>query len=718
MNNTVGAGGSIRIDALSLTIGANAQIESNANQLISSGGGGSGGCILLNGVHTFMDTNYSMAAKGGPGQLYNTSFVESYISSTVTLTTTFTPTPTSTPVPGGGGGAGGRIKVGKYTSFSNLGGTITLSGGPGGGGSAKDGGIGTSDFFSAPTPTPPQLLAPSDGQVVGQSPTFSFAASDPMQSQFLKYEIEIATDYSFSFSYIVHANSQLSPGSGWAGREYFRSNEGAYYYMPDGILNTATTYYWRMRVTNSNDNTGWSAYSAIRQFLTITTPNNKPLKPLLLYPPNAQNNVSKIPALQVLGADPDGNTLTFTVLLSQNPSLLNPDVFQPSYPGWDKVEYPSQYNYYGITATCQIQNTTEYPDALQPGNTYYWRVTVIDQYQESSNSDIGSFTVVRPPDTPGLIRPAKLEVVTEKNPLLELSSQSPTASPLSYQLELSSDNFQTVITFMSGSSPGWSKKTYASGETAALRIPSAYTLVPGKVYSWRAEAYDQANDNWSSFSDVNTFEVITPPLVPGLISPEEGFEAPDQSLAFRFSAVSESGNTLTYRLELSADQFQTALYVFDQMISSGGWDQPAYASGATALFTWPDSANLERGRTYAWRVIAWDGVSWGTYSDSRTFTITNTLKIKNVKLYPNPAVNKDTLQVAMELSVDAEVTLRVFNLLGKELKQYAFTARGGPSANIFTLDIGSYACGTYLCHLEVKSKFGTQKTVKRFSVVN
>ncbi len=709
--NANGAGGSLRIDAMSLTLGALARLNANAYSAYPvAGGGGSGGGILLNGIHTFLTANYTLNTRGGPGQLH----VQSTVSPTVSATAVMTGTPVPTFAPGGGGGAGGRIKLLQYASFTDQGGTLNVTGGLSGGGTAQSGAPGMIQILPAPTPERPQLLSPAEDQLVGQSPTFNFVASDAMQSQFLKYWIQISDNPAFST--LVHENSQLNPGAGWAGREYYRSNEGAYYYMPPGILNLGATYYWRVRVTN-NQGGSWSQDSLGRSFQTTSVSNNKPLKPNLLAPAAAETNVIKAPALQTLCADPDGNSLTFTVILSQDPDLLNPDLFQSSYPGWDQSGYGSAYRYAGVTATCQILNNSTYPDALQPGVTYYWRVVAADEYEETNSSDISSFTVVDLPTTPILLAPPDGGIATTKTPDLDLSSTSPTGNPLQYRLELSSDSYQTIITFLSDSSPGWTQTQYASGETARLEIPPAYALVPGKTYSWRAFSFDQANDNWSEVSSSASFQVITPPLLPQLVSPPDNYSAPDAELAVHFYAISESGNTLTYRCELSADAFQTVFAAFTQSTSAAGWTAAYYPSGETATFNLPASLGLERGRSYAWRVQAQDGISWGPYSEARSFNVANQLEIRSAKVFPNPAVRARQVQVQMELSVDADITLRVFNILGKEIRTHRFSARGGAEPARFSLDIGTFASGTYFCHLEAKSMLGTRQVVKRLSVV-
>lgn len=700
ISNPNGGGGSIRIDALNLSLGASSLLAVNANSLQTTGGGGSGGCILLNGVHTFLTSAYTFRAAGGPGQLQSgATVVGSGVSTPV-------PSVTFTPQPGGGGGSGGRIKIFTYPDYNNGGGSISVSGGVGGGGTAADGAPGIIQVLPAPIPAIPQLLTPGDQQVVGQNPSFTFSGADSMLSQFLQYHIQITVSTDTAFDTPLESyQSSLDPG--WGGRQYYPSNEIATYNQTVPLV-WPKTYIWRVRVYNGQ---GWSPFSSVRQF--STTNNAPPLAPLLVYPSPGQNYVSKTPALQVFGADPNGNSLTFSLILSQDPHLANAQLFQATYPGWDQTSYPS-----GTTATCQIMNTTTYPDALQPGTTYFWRATAIDFYLGTSASAIGTFTVVGLPSNPTLISPLDQSSVTTKRPDLTMSAAGPTHSALRYKLELSSDSFQTIITFLSESSPGWSSREYASLSTARLQIPEAYGLVPGKTYVWRASAYDLANDNWSETSSAFTFTVITPPLLPQLLSPADGNVAPDGMIPLYFSAISESGNTLTYRCELSADGFGSLVYAADQNQTPAGWSAPVYASGATAQFTLPASLGLARGKTYAWRIQAYDGLSWGSFSAARTFTLADYLEILTFRIYPNPAVRAQTLKLELAASVDADVTVRILNILGKEINRQTHALRGGATPQMLDLDIGNFACGTYFCTLEARSLFGTKKSVKRFAVVN
>ncbi|NTV52830.1 MAG: hypothetical protein HGA76_07460 [Candidatus Firestonebacteria bacterium] len=719
--NPYGGGGSIRIDAETLTLAATALINARASQYVShtTGGGGSGGGIFLNGINTYLAGGYTLTVDGGPGQISGLYGVYNFLTHTWHYFTSA----------GGGGGGGGRIKIYKYPYSSNSlfhdnGGTLSAAGGPGGGGSplpAAAGQTGQIAFTQGYIPYAPELQSPSDGAQVGLEPTLLFYGTDIKNSQFFQFQIQADTSATFSSGALVTEN-QLVPDAGWGGQPYYKYGQMAAYTF-QAYLASGQTYYWRVRATNSNGYGGtyaWSSWSSVRTFTTSPIP--PPNTPLFIYPPLAPvtGNVSKTPSLKICSGVPDaaGDTLTFSLVLSQDPSLSNPKIIQPNYPGWDAAGYFSLP--IGVTATCQILNTSDHPDALEPGATYYWQATVYDAYMMSRVSAKGLFSVVPLPLTPVLMAPAQLETVTTRTPSFQMRCDSPNALPQTYQyrLELSQDNFLTVTTYLSKNGTGWAQTQFASGTLAGLQIPSAYALVAGQTYAWRVTAYDVNNDNWSPVSETRTFTVVTPPNLPQLLSPDNNFTAPDASLNFQFQAVSDAGNTLTFRYELSHDNFRSTQLMYDQRASSGAvWNAPVTPPGGIAVFSLPAFVTLQRGTPYQWRVSAWDGFSWSPFSETRTFSLAASLDLAVSKVYPNPAVSCANLHVVLQPTVDAEATLHLFNAQAKEIRRVSWHLQGG-RPNDYLLDIANCAPGAYFTITEISSPFGNKKWVTRFAVVN
>lgn len=685
-------GAGLRLDAMDLAIGSTAVLNVSGYQKSSATvGGGSGGCILLDGINTELQSGALLNIKGGPGGEANTNWYAA------------------------GGGGGGRLKIFKRQTLTDAGAVISISGGTGGADGARDGDNGTSAVLDAlPLPDAPSQLSPADQATVGLSPTLQFSAHDTTGCKFLRYQCIISK--SPAFSTIDYGSTQLAPDDGgWGGRAYYTSDETATYALPIS-LDPTTPYYWSISVTADNGQT-WVDAPVHFKFTTAIV-NNKPLVPMIIEPSDSNVDVSKTPAFKIVMADGEGDTMTCQLLISQEPTLANAQLFQSTYSGWDHSLYVPQGAAAGITATCQVLNEAPNLDALIPGVTYYCRATVYDYLQQSRDSTIITFTTVPLPVAPQILSPPTSTIVTSKVPTLQFETASPTSGLLKYELELSSNNFQTLLVFKSDSGVGWTQTTYASGETAVLTIPPENMLISGMDYAWRVRGYDIDNDNWSVFSDISTFTVMTPPFKPELLSPLDNYSAPNSRITFKFKVTSEGGNTMTAKVELSDNAFATIMHDFDQHLSSTGWDASYYQSNSPAAFTIPSSLTLSSSAQYSWRVAFFDGVSWGPFSDVRHFSMAKSLTIDDIKTYPNPAVNNTVLNIFYRLSVNAKVTFKFYNRLGKEVKQVVVPmALGGMDGNTLAVDISTFASGLYFYEMIAESGMGTRKSVKQFAVV-
>ena len=134
-------------------------------------------------------------------------------------------------------------------------------------------------------------------------------------------------------------------------------------------------------------------------------------------------------------------------------------------------------------------------------------------------------------------------------------------------------------------------------------------------------------------------------------------------------------------------------------------------------FTLPASVPLQRGHPYAWRARAWDGVSWGPYSEVRTFSLAASLAIQQLQTIPNPAVGTNRIQIRLAVTLDSDLTLSFYNQLGQQVDRIEERAAGGTQGNLLAYDISRYASGVYYYVLEARSSAGVQKITRRFAVV-
>ena len=93
------------------------------------------------------------------------------------------------------------------------------------------------------------------------------------------------------------------------------------------------------------------------------------------------------------------------------------------------------------------------------------------------------------------------------------------------------------------------------------------------------------------------------------VAPEDG-AAIGKKPRFVVSAPGGDLDKLRFRIELSADGFQSIAYLFDQKESAQGWAVTTLPDGSAAEAYFPKEAL--RGGDYRWRASSWDGLDWKT----------------------------------------------------------------------------------------------------------
>ena len=183
---------------------------------------------------------------------------------------------------------------------------------------------------------------------------------------------------------------------------------------------------------------------------------------------------------------------------------------------------------------------------------------------------------------------------------------------------------------------------------------------------------------------------------------------------FNFSAVDPDSDTLVYRIQISEDGFKTMAFDFDQRLDKAGWSMNLYDSGKEARFTMDMGSPLEQGKTYQWRVEAWDGGWMSNFSVARTFKVDVTGATGYVTdAGPSTPVNREALAtmsftdpesgvVAYEAGLGtsknktdlvpmtpqdlATGKIRFTNLTLEDKKTYFFTARAKNQAGLWSLN--------------------------------
>ncbi|MCX6165553.1 MAG: YCF48-related protein [Ignavibacteriae bacterium] len=249
-----------------------------------------------------------------------------------------------------------------------------------------DGGV------SYPVPLAPELISPPNNSVnISLTPTLFW--SQP--SGAINYTVQVSTTPNFlEFSdSVTITNTQ--------------------YTIPSGKLQQNTTYYWRVKASNS---VGSSPWSSIWNFTTnnITTP----IAPTLISPVNGSSGI----------------LLTPTLDWSDVSSATNYHV---------QVSYNSTFTNIADSATVTSSQRTIPVGNLYANNIFYWRVKAGNSSGYGPWSTVWYFYTATTPPPPTLISPVNNATNQPLTPTLVWDSSSIT---LYYKVQIStSSNFTDIV---------------------------------------------------------------------------------------------------------------------------------------------------------------------------------------------------------------------------------------------------------------------------------
>ncbi len=217
---------------------------------------------------------------------------------------------------------------------------------------------------------------------------------------------------------------------------------------------------------------------------------------------------------------------------------------------------------------------------------------------------------------------------------------------------------------------------------------NAQALMYDSTYYWRVKAaHNQDTTDWSdtwSFTTINTVY---------LVSPNNGDTTSALPLFEWEGQTGTDGYVVEYDL---SDSFENA--------------EPEIVDAP--LTTYNVVYPLEKGETYYWRVKAFhDGDTTG-WSEVRHFItepeqgIEDYLTDNYVSVFPNPASNE--LNVSIQSPGEMDVTIKILNLLGKEVVNTSFTSKLG---NVKTIDITNLNNGVYVIQLESEGNIFSRKLI-------
>lgn len=404
-------------------------------------------------------------------------------------------------------------------------------------------------FTSANPPAIPGLVSPGNNALVTEyRPTLTWnVTSVPEGTTFDHYQVQVATDNAF--------NSLVK------NEDVITLNNPTY--KPDSDLTEATTYYWRVRVFNTDDQ--YSQWSAVYSFRTA------------LLPP-----VSSTPA--------EGATMLHTL---------------PTFE-WGSVAGVSGYNFQigrndAFSSLVLSVNTSASATSYTPttplpaGQSLFWRVRSLGTYGPSAWSETRSFTSANPPSIPNLLSPATNSLATLYTPTLTWSVVTVPAGTVFdyYQVQIDTTSDFDTPGLLEANVPDQMSLSYVPVEE----------LDPNTRYYWRIRAFN-GDGQYSQWSAVRYFRTAVQP--PVLSTPGNMATMLETLPTFEWEAVE---NATGYTIQIARNE------TFSSLVTTGN-------TNAVTLSYRPTGA-LPGGLTLYWRVQAKATNGPSAWSAVRSFISAN-----------------------------------------------------------------------------------------------
>lgn len=413
-------------------------------------------------------------------------------------------------------------------------------------------------------------------------------------------------------------------------------------------LQSNKSYYWKVKGKNTRGESGWSQ---VFSFSTIILP----LPPTLESPPN---NAQNIPTTTEITWASSLNATSYDLQVSENPN------FTPLF----------------IEAANLIQLHYQLIN-LKNDKVYYWHVMARNNNGTSGWSQTFSFTTGALPEIPVLEFPLNNAQNIPSN--LELKWQGSTNSSR-YTLQIAEfNNFASL---------------FINVENITATKYQVAGLKNAQVYYWHVMAFNNwGNSNWSQTYSFTTGAI---PQVPELEYPSNGQTNISTDIALRWFP---SQGALSYDLEVAENQLFNPLKIRVGEITS----------------TTFQLNNLLNSQTYYWKVKSRNSFGLSDWSQTYNFHTAPAVSVEESGIptetmlhqnYPNPF--NPTTVIGFQLSTEENVTLKVYDLLGREIAtlingymepgkyKSVFTILPGNDINRFTyISSGIYlyrlTCGNY-----------------------
>lgn len=315
--------------------------------------------------------------------------------------------------------------------------------------------------------------------------------------------------------------------------------------------------------------------------------------------------------------------------------------------------------------------------------TYYWRVKAYDA--DSAISDFWVFTVCAPkPLAPQL----KIPENGSKNVSAKTSFEW---LPAQYETQTNAET-EYILQIYLKDNPN--EPVFVSEPIKELKYQLNEPLQPGQTYIWRVRGKNE--DVLGDYSEFWEFTTMPLPNEPKLLLPEDEAINVDLKPRFRWERVE---NATGYHLQISRDsEFNDIAYEKDDIV----W------------ISYNLPIELEIGKTYWWRLRAYNDGGYGKWSDKFSFTTTTQVNVNylneeqlNFEIIPNPATfNK--VRIKIFNSVMEPYFLVIYNIFGEQVHKFAQTNLQEKFEEI-EISTEQFSSGIYFIKLENGSTSITKK---------
>jgi hypothetical protein len=207
-----------------------------------------------------------------------------------------------------------------------------------------------------------------------------------------------------------------------------------------------------------------------------------------------------------------------------------------------------------------------------------------------------------PPTAPVPVSPASGSAVGNFPTLcVSNSHHGDCPDPVLYRFQVSENpNFSTITT-----QSGWISE--GSSSTCYSVSPS---LANGRRFYWRCQASNgSVSSGWSSVYNFTTPNTPPPAPIAGFPSNQATVDSLHPTLIIN-SVADANGTPVVYYFQVSKFPDFSYLAAYSGAISGGG-----------GLISWRIGSSLENGTTYYWRARAHDGIAYGNWMTTFSFTV-------------------------------------------------------------------------------------------------